>query len=503
MLPKLVAIIITLVTAGGFLVLGIWYVRGRALSVEEYIVARNTAGTELAIATLVASGMGAWILFAPAETGILAGLAGLIGYGIGSAAPLAVFVLLGPRMRRLMPRGHAVTEYVRHRFGPVVYYFILFVVVFYMLVFLTAELTGMAQAGRLIGGTPLVVTSTIVGLLTVIYTAYGGMRSSLFTDRIQFYVIVPLLALVLIVGVGGSGELLSAAVENTPELLSLGNLPGWEYGVSLIIANLAAEMFNQGTWQRVYTVRDVKTLRNGFIVAGMVVLPVIFLIGLFGILAVGAGNAEVPSVAMFSFVVAAMPHWFMVAILVLAMVLVMSSMDTLLNGITSALTTELARYQEDSSLLGYARTATAALIVIPVAVASQGYSVLYLFLVADLVCAAALFPVFFGMFSRHFNGWGALFSSIVGLVVGALFFPAPDFSGWNAIPGAGRLLFSFGGALVVPAVCSVGFALIARAVNAQAYDFSRLSEEVHLIGERPVAKGSGWPLFQISRERRQ
>ncbi len=483
MLSTLIAIIITLVTAGVFLLLGIWYVRGRSISVEDYIVSRNTAGTGLAIATLVASGLGAWILFAPAETGILAGVAGLVGYGIGSAAPLVAFVLLGTRMRQLMPQGHSITEYVRHRFGPGVYYFVLFVVIFYMLVFLTAELTGMAQAGQLIAGTPLVVTSSIIGLLTVIYTAYGGMRASLFTDRIQFYVIVPLLALVIIAGVGGSGEMLRTASENVPELLSLGNLAGWEFGVVLIIAILSAEMFNQGTWQRVYAVRDVKTLRTGFIVAGLVVLPVIFLTGLFGIMAVGSGNAAEPSVAMFSFVVAVMPLWLVVMVLILAMVLVMSSMDTLLNGITSAITTELARYRNDSSLLSYARFITAALIVIPIGVASQGYSVLYLFLIADLVCAAALFPVFFGMFARHFNGWAALVSSVAGLVVGTLFFPAPDFSGWNPIPGAGRLLFSFGGALLVSAALSIVFALISKAGNAEAYDYSRLSEEVQLIGD--------------------
>ena len=483
MLSPLIAIIITLVTAAVFLLLGIWYVRGKSISIEDYIVSRNTAGTGLAIATLVASGLGAWILFSPAETGTWAGIAGLIGYGIGSAAPLVAYVLLGPRMRQLMPQGHSVTEYVRHRFGLPLYYFALFVVIFYMLVFLTAELTGMAQAGQLIGGVPLLVTSIIIGLLTVIYTAYGGMRASLLTDRIQFYVIVPLLALVIIAGVSGSGEMFSAASENVPELLSLGNLPGWEFGVVLIIAILAAEMFNQGTWQRVYTVRDVKTLRIGFIVAGLVALPVIFLTGLFGIMAVGSGNAAEPSVAMFSFVVAVMPLWLVVLVLVLAMVLVMSSMDTLLNGITSAITTELARYRSGSSLLSYARFITSALIVIPIAVAAQGYSVLYLFLIADLVCAAALFPVFFGMFARHFSGTGALVSSIAGLVVGALFFPAPDFSGWNAIPGAGRFLFSFGGALVVSAVLSVVFALVSRAANSEAYDYSRLSEEVRLIGD--------------------
>ena len=227
MLPPLITIIITLATAAVFLSLGIWYVRGKSISVEDYIVSRNTAGLGLATATLVASGLGAWILFSPAETGTWAGIAGLVGYGIGSAAPLVAFVLLGPRMRQLMPQGHSVTEYVRHRYGIPLYYFVLFVVIFYMLVFLTAELTGIAQAVELIGGTALWITALIVGLLTVIYTAYGGMRASLFTDRIQFYIIIPLLAVVVISGILGSGDLMGTAAEQRPELLSLGYVPGW------------------------------------------------------------------------------------------------------------------------------------------------------------------------------------------------------------------------------------------------------------------------------------
>ena len=390
----LLAVVITIVTAGIFLALGVWYVGRQRITVEDYIVSRNTAGTGLATATLVAGALGAWILFSPAETGTWAGITGLIGYGIGSALPLAAFVLLGARMRRLMPHGHSITEYAWHRFGPVMYYFTLAVVVFYMLVFLTAELTGIAQAVNLIGGTPLVVTALIVGVLTVAYTAYGGMRASLFTDRIQFYVIIPLLVVVILAGIFGfGGGTLGETLESSPELLSLTHMPGIEFGVVLIIAIFAAEMFNQGSWQRIYTVRDIPTLRRGYLIAGIVVLPVIFLTGLFGIMAVSKGLAEDPSVAMFSFIVSVMPMWAIVAVLVLAMVLVMSSMDTLLNGIASAITTEISRYGKRSSLLTHSRIVTAALIVIPIIIASQGFSVLYLFLIADLVCAAVVFPV--------------------------------------------------------------------------------------------------------------
>ena len=478
----LLAVIITLVTAGIFLALGVWYVGRRRISVEDYIVSRNTAGTALATATLVASALGAWILFSPAETGAGFGVSALVGYGVGSMLPLVAFVLVGPRLRRLMPRGHSITEYTLHRFGPVMYYFTLAVVIFYMLVFLSAELSGIALAARLIGGMPLWLTALIVGALTVAYTAYGGMKASLFTDRIQFYIIIPLLIVVVVAGiVGFGGGSLEQARQSNPEFFSLAHFDGIKFGVVLIIAIFAAEMFNQGSWQRVYTVRDASTLRKGFLVAGLVALPVIFLTGLFGVMAVGAGKVDDPSVAMFQFIVDVMPLWAIIAALVLAMALVMSSMDTLLNGITSAFTTELSRHSSGSSLLTWSRFITAALIVLPIIVASQGMSVLYLFFIADLVCAAFVFPVLLGLYVRRFNQWSAVISSAVGLVVGALYFPKPDFAGWSGLPGAGDLLYSFGGALLASAVVALAFWVVSVMMNRASYDFSRMRDEVELI----------------------
>ena len=231
--------------------------------------------------------------------------------------------------------------------------------------------------------------------------------------------------------------------------------------------------------------RDEGTLRKGFLIAGIVVLPVIFLTGMFGILAVGMDAAENPSVAMISFVKEVMPFWSVVALLVLGIVLVMSSMDTMLNGITSTVTLDIARNKPElagSSLLRSSRAITVVLILPAIFIASKGYSVLYLFLIADLVCAAAIFPVFYGLYSKRLAGPAAMVSALVGLGVGALFFPNPDFGAWNTIPGAGRLVISFGAALGVSGVLSIAFGLVVRIMMPEAtFDFSRLREKVGLI----------------------
>jgi Na+/proline symporter len=483
------AIIITLITAVTFALLGVLYVSRHRLSLEEYIVHRNSTGSWLALATVVASVAGAWILFSPAETGVRTGLAALIGYGVGQAAPLAAFAAMGPRMRRLMPQGHSITEYVWHRFGPAMYLFALGVMVFYMFVFLAAELTGIALALQLVAGTPLVWTALIVAIGTVIYTAYGGLRASIFTDGIQFLLIIPLLLVVFLaaaLALGGFSAAFGPVSQSAPQLLSLTHRPGIEFGVTLIIAVLAANMFHQGFWQRVYTCRDDSTLRKAFYAGGLVIIPIIFIGGLFGIMAVGFGvPAEQASVALFSLVVQILPTWTIVLLLILALVLVMSSMDTLLNGIASAVTSDLPRFWpgvQPPQLLNSSRLLTVLVAVPAVIIAAQGYSVLYLFLIADLVCAGAVFPVFYGLYSRHLSGLAALTSCVAGIVVGALFFPRPDFSPWLNIPQGGNFLVSFGAALGVSVVIAVLWSVLAsRLPRSATYDFQRLQEQVRVI----------------------
>ena len=490
MLDNGLAILIAVITAAVFFSAGVISVRRKKLDVEEYLVARNSAGSSLATATLVASVIGAWILFSPAETGTWAGMVALVGYSIGQAAPLVAFVFVGPRMRRLMPEGHSLTEYVWHRYGPNMYALSLAIILFYMFIFLSAELTGISQAMSLLADTPLWLTATIVGALTVAYTAYGGIRASIFTDSIQFSLILPLLLIAFfatVFSMGGFGDALDPVSDSSPELLSFTHRPGIEFGFTLIIAVLAANMFHQGFWQRVYTTRDDTALRRGFGVGAVVVVPIILLAGFLGIFAVGKEVVgDTPSVALFSLAIDVLPAWAVAVVLVLALALVMSSLDTLLNGIASAITSDLARFKPDIrglSLLRSSQAITVVLILPAIFIASKGYSVLYLFLIADLVCSAAVFPVFWGLYSSRFGASAALISSVLGLAVGALFFPKSDFTPWlTDIFWAGKFLASFGMALGVSVLASLILTAITRRDEAApGYDFSRLREQVKLI----------------------
>ena len=110
-----------LLFAAGFAAAGVAYARHDRGSLEDYIVARNSQSSLATIATLLASTLGAWILFAPAQAATWGGLSAVIGYALGAMSPRLLMIPLGQRMRELIPQGHTLTEFVIVRYGRPMY----------------------------------------------------------------------------------------------------------------------------------------------------------------------------------------------------------------------------------------------------------------------------------------------------------------------------------------------------------------------------------------------
>lgn len=481
-----IALLVTLVTAGVFALLGLLRASKRTINLEDYVVSRNRFDWKIAFATIVSSAMGVWILFSPPQVGATSGIAGIIGYCLGSAAPMWMFTQLGTRIRRLMPTGHSLNEFVLHRFGNLMYGLVLLIIVFYMFVYLAAELTAIAKAVQIMADVPLGWTALVVITATFIYTTYGGLDATIFTDAIQFVVIVPLLLaslLVAVVALGGWQAALAPVQLDAPQLLSLANVDGIKMGASLIIAIVAAELFNQSNWQRIYACRTDSTVKRAFFNSTLAIMPMLLIAGSLGLLAMHFGFND--DRAFFSLLQKlSLPLWVMLLVLVLALALVMSTISALLNGIASVFTTDLIRLFpgiQSSGLLRASRILTVMIGLPAIVIAAQGYDVLYLFLLADLVCAGAFLPVVCGFYSARLTSRVAFGSAVIGILVGALFFPKPDFTPWLNLPFAGDLLVSFAAPIVTSAL--VIFLFTARGDH-PVFDFNRLQSQTQSYAER-------------------
>jgi solute:Na+ symporter, SSS family len=359
---------------------------------DDYVTARNSQPAASLGLSFLASGMGAWILFAPPEIGAFVGPVALAGYAIGSALPFIVLGLYGPTIRRHLPEGRSIGEFAEACYGVGVRRWVSVVSVAYMAIFLIAELTAIGAITALLSDVPPALVVVGVAVTTLLYTAIGGLRASLATDRWQAWLLI---ALLLVVG--------GVALLRLPEMPVEAALPSIPVGsalsvaLTLIIAVTAANLFHQGYWQRVWAARDDRALNRGAWLGGATTVAVVALVGGLGMLAAMSGVAlGEPPIPFFALLGEA-PGWLALPALVLAVTLVASSVDTLQNGIASL---AVAGSGRRGLSIGAARLATVVLMVPVVAVALQGFSVLRLFLIADLLCAAIVVPVLLGLWRR-------------------------------------------------------------------------------------------------------
>ena len=495
MLDTGVGIATVVLVCAAFLFMGISYIGRRRQSIEDYTTSRNHAPVNIGVATLVASMFGTWVLLSPGESGANFGIISLVGYALGMAGIPVMFMFVGPRIRQLMPNGHSVTEYVRHRFGLVPFVSIFVVIIFVIGIFITAEMTAITAAVSILTGSPAWATAVAVGVVVIAYTAYGGLRVSIYTDRIQFWVLIPVLVLLLVVAavlVGNTGAWKAAGESGA---LSVSRADSYFFAIVLVIGIVASNAFHPGMWQRVYTVESQSALNRSLWGAAAIAIPLTFLMGMAGIAAVGNGSVgpfEYPAVAaaLFTLATDVFPLWMHFLMLICALMLAMSTLDTLMNGLASGMAADLAGVGlQRNMLLALARAITVVVAIPAIIVASQGHSVLYVFLIADLLGAAIAVPMLVGLYSSRMPGWAVLLAGGVGIVIGALFYPKPDLlSPWALIaPVGGQMFFAFASALVVSSVISAVVVWGQRLVAPQnEYDFAVLNNDVQLIDEPAV-----------------
>lgn len=442
-------LLILVLTVLFFSCIGLFFSRKKIESVDAYIISKNALNSRTLSLTIFATGMGVWILFGPAEALLTAGIFALVCYALSSTLSLWMFAYLGKKIREVNPDGKSLTEFVLVRFGTPLYLLVLAVTAAYMALGVTAALSGIGLASSAVFGLPEWQTILIIGSAALSYTALGGFRVSVETDKIQTYVILPLFALLVGASMAYLGDM-QAAIElaKIPEF----GQSGIEYGIALLIGVLSAEAFNQVWWQRVYSGKDQHAMRTGFFLAGVAVFPVVLLAGLVGVysgLAPAGGSA---STAIFNFL-PILPDWLSVSAMILAITLTLSTLDSFLNSIAGLFLIDIKRIVpkiDDGTLINIARALTVVFAGVTMLLSIQGFSVLYLFLVADLICAGAVFAVFYGMFFKAADARVALVAALVGIVCGALLFPDPEFS-------RGTLAGSFAVALIVPAVIVLTF----------------------------------------------
>jgi len=415
-----------------FAILGLYYSK-KFQGINNYLTANRSIGLFSLTTSLVASALGAWILFGPATASTWGGLGAVIGYSLGTAFPMIFLIYLGKKIRNEFPQGSSLIEFMRKKFGKSLFKLILLMTIFYMFIFLCAEVTAVAVLINYISGTELWITALIVLFATLSYTLYGGLRASIFTDNIQMIVIGVLLVVSVSYIISFTENEFSFAFieEKNPQLLSSSYIPNYTAGLTFFIAVAATNLFHQGNWQRVYAAKDYQTLKKSLIISFFIIVPIVFFMGFAGMVSFSINPGNRPDLGFFSLLLKERSELLSLIIVILGLALTISTVDTLINAISSLFVVDgkaTFNLNKKTDYLKLSKYFIIFLSLIAFIIASKGFDVLYLFLLADLFCCAFVFTVFYSFYNKGINEKTAYISIVVGLLGGFLMFPFPDFS---------------------------------------------------------------------------
>ena len=364
------------------------YFQTRSLksSEDEYFVLNKSEGVLGLSLSFYASGMGLWILTSPAEVAWYGLGYDIYGYALSAATPFILIYIFGPKIADLLPKGATLAQFVETKYGNIAQKIVSIVAVIYMGAFLIAEFASISFVFESISSVRGILISLLIAITTLAYLFRHGFKASYFTDRLQSYGIILLLAIVLTIWLSQNSLSELVTYANAGGLSSFETF-SLKSALAVIIAVTAAEVFSMGYWQRTFSAENSKAIKQASIFSGIGAFLTILILGIGG--AVGAGKGiESPAL---SFIEQLDLNNFTIILLAsLATLLVTSSIDTLENAIASTISLDILKKKSEE-----AKLITLLVVCVSLVISIEVTSIFNVFLVADLFAACLVFPAFY------------------------------------------------------------------------------------------------------------
>ncbi|MEW6638547.1 MAG: sodium/proline symporter PutP [Actinomycetota bacterium] len=455
----------------GMLGIGVWVYR-RNKNLTDFVLGGRTLNSWVAALSAQASDMSGWLLLGLPGAAYAGGLgAGWIAVGLAIGTYLNWRLVAG-RLRiyteqagALQREGGSITisSYFENRFEDRSHLLRMVSAVVIIVFFSIYVASGLVAGGILFNevfGIEPTLAITVAVLVIVSYTFLGGFLAVSFTDFVQgslMWVALMVVPVILILSIGGFNPLINGLEAQSPALLSIrGNVGiedgGWiaseSLGVVLIVSGLAWGLgyFGQphilARFMGIRSAAQVPRARRIAMVWVITTLVGAMIVGLVGIVFFEEQLSN-PETVFISAVQEVFNPWIAGLMLAAVLAAIMSTADSQLLVVSSALTEDfyralLNRDASDTVLLWVGRITVVAVAIVAYVLALGGGTVLNLVAYAWAGFGAAFGPLIItSLFWRRMNRLGALAGMIGGAVTVVLWRQLDPF-GWGLyeiVPG--------------------------------------------------------------------
>ncbi len=273
----------------GVLAVGMYFFRHNK-STEDYYVGNRSINAHHVGLSIVATDVGGGFSIGLGGVGFTMGLSGswLLFTGLVGAWLTAVLII--PRVKRVDADQQMMTypDFLRHRYGDKVALLAAVISGVGYLGFTGAQMLAGAKlaAAAILPAQPLGMDATelallLIAFITIMYTVFGGLRAVIYTDTIQWIVLICGLVLVTIPvtlhQIGGFEKMAAVLPE---AYFSLTNISPVTF-INWMVTIIPIWFVGMTLYQRMYACRTEKEAKRAWYIAGLFEYPVMAFTGVF------------------------------------------------------------------------------------------------------------------------------------------------------------------------------------------------------------------------------
>ncbi|PIQ75929.1 hypothetical protein COV83_04915 [Candidatus Peregrinibacteria bacterium CG11_big_fil_rev_8_21_14_0_20_49_14] len=232
--------------------------------------------------------------------------------------------------------------------------------IFLLIIWIAIQAIAMASVASVLTGFEYHIALTLAAIVTILYTAIGGLKIDILTDFVQFWIILFFFLWMAVAGyqnVGGFAQLFHALPAGHLNPFAFGGV-SWFTGV--IVLSGFIFLGNTTYWQRILSAENERVARQSFFLA----IPFVFVLGIIILFLGLVASTVIPvandDTAVFALMSVLLRPWMLGIGLAAMLAVIMSSVDSLLVGGSAILYGALfGDKQETKNRVLYARFLTA------------------------------------------------------------------------------------------------------------------------------------------------
>ncbi len=398
-------------------------------SAEDYFVGGRKIGHFHVGLSVVATDVGGGFSIGLGGLGFIMGLSGTWLLFTGLIGAWLSAVVLIPKVSKMADKHNLLTfpQFLKQLFNSRVALMAGIISAIGYLGFTSSQmLAGAKLASATFPNISLQTALILMGIIAVVYTSLGGIKAVIFTDTIQWILLMSGLIFIAIplcyVAVGGY-DVITATLP--AEFFSLGNIT-WQQIVNWFVTIVPIWFIGMTLYQRIYAAGDKKSAQKAWFIAGLFEYPVMaftgVMLGLFARVAflngmIGAETAGTfdPEMGLPILLRTVLPVGLTGLILSAYFSAIMSTADSCLMAASGNVITDIFGKYKSNRIMLLSQGITLLLGFAAILIAWKVPNVLKLMLHSYSFMVSGLFiPVIAGLFIKRPSNQGALWAMIAG-----------------------------------------------------------------------------------------